>query len=465
MSISSLLNVSKDAMLSYRLAMDVTGGNISNVNTPGYTRQQAVFAATGKVNAKAASAQLSVKVENIDRMFDGYTEMQIAEQAQKAGAGEAKNDMLARVEIVLDETNGGKLNDVMSRFWSAWGDLAVNPAGGVERDALASVGQEMAAMFNSYGDQLYDLQMNANDTIRNTVADVNVYAGEIASLNKEIGRISSTSGEANQLLDKRNEALKELCGLINCQYIEGANNSLNIFLTSGKPLVEGDASYGLVLKKSPVSDFHDVVYQETGEVINPFLTPGKGKLGALLDVRGRVIPEYMASLDEMAGTVMNKLNELHRQGFDAKRNLGGDFFVVVPEGSKNYARDIELNSAILADSGRIAAAATVAGDGEQATAIAALKDELLMNGGQATVSTFYASLIGQVARDVAEAGRNSEYQANLLTQLNNQREGVSGVSIDEEMMNLIKYQLGYNAAGKLCQVVDEMMETLMNMAR
>jgi len=452
-------------MLSYQLAMDVTGGNISNVNTPGYTRQRALMVASGTVNAKSASAQLSVRVEKIDRMFDSYTEMQIAEQSQKVGAGEAKNDMLKRVETVLDETNGRKLNDVMSRFWSAWDDVAGNPAGKVERDALASVGQEMAGMFNSYGNQLYELQMSANDTIKNTLADINVYTGEIASLNRQIGQISDTSGEANQLLDERNVVLKKLCGLINCQYIEGANSSLNIYLANGKPLVEGDMSHGLALKKSGSAVFPDVVYSATGENVNAFLLPGKGKLGSLLDIRDRIIPEYMARLDDMAGTIMDQVNEIHRRGFDAKRNAGGDFFITIPENSKAYARDMAISGAILADSGRIAASATVAGDGDQAAAIAALKDELLMNGGQATLSSFYASLIGQVARDVAEAGRNSEYQANVLNQLTNQREGISGVSVDEEMMNLIKYQMGYNAAGKLCQVVDEMMETLMSLVR
>ena len=88
-----------------------------------------------------------------------------------------------------------------------------------------------------------------------------------------------------------------------------------------------------------------------------------------------------------------------------------------------------------------------------------------MNGGQTTVSSFYASLIGQLGREVADAGRNAEYQANVMTQLANQREGISGVSIDEEMMNLIKYQMGYQAAGKLCQVVDEMMNTLMSLVK
>jgi len=89
----------------------------------------------------------------------------------------------------------------------------------------------------------------------------------------------------------------------------------------------------------------------------------------------------------------------------------------------------------------------------------------MMNGGQATLSSFYASLIGQLGREVADAGRNVEYQANVMTQLANQREAVSGVSIDEEMMNLIKYQMGYNAAGKLCQVVDELMDTLISLVK
>jgi len=466
MSISSLLNVSKDAMISYQLAMDVTGGNISNVNTAGYSRQRAVFAATGNVSAKAASAQLSVKVETVERMFDGFTEMQIAEQSQKVGAGETKNAMLQQVETVFDETGGAKLNDVLGRFWSAWDDLADRPAGQVERDALLSVAREMTSMFNAYGDQLYALQQNIDDNVKSTVAQINSYTADIASLNSQIGRTASGGGETNRLLDERNVLLKKLCGLVNCQYVDGVNNALNVYLANGQPLVEGEMSHALGVIKGSGSEFHDVVYKEqAGESIHPYLAATKGSLGALLDARDRIIPAYMDKIDDLAGTIMTQVNDIHARGFDAQRNLGGKFLVVEPEDSVAYARHLAVNPVIVADSGKIAASATVSGDGEQAAAIAALKDTLIMNGGQATVSGFYASLIGQLGREVADAGRNVEFQANVMTQLINQREGISGVSIDEEMMNLIKYQMGYQAAGKLCQIVDEMMNTLMSLVK
>jgi flagellar hook-associated protein 1 FlgK len=466
MSISSLLNVSKDSMISYQLAMDITGGNISNVNTAGYSRQRAVFAATGNVNAKAASAQLSVKIETVERMFDGYTEMQIAEQSQKVGAGETKNSMLQRVETVFDETNGAKLNDVIGRFWSAWDDLAKRPAGQAERDALVSVAGEMTSMFNTYGDQLYSLQQNIDDNVKNTVAQINSYTADIASLNRQIGQTAGGGGETNRLLDERNALLKQLCGLVNCQYIGGPNNALNIYLVNGQALVEGETSHALGVIKGSDSEFYDVVYKEkAGESINQYLAATKGRLGALLDARDGIIPSYLDKIDDLAGTIMTQVNDIHARGFDAQRNLGGKFLVVEPEDSVAYARHLAVNQMIIADSGKIAASATVSGDGEQAAAIAALKDKLIMNGGQTTVSSFYASLIGQLGREVADAGRNAEYQANVMTQLANQREGISGVSIDEEMMNLIKYQMGYQAAGKLCQVVDEMMNTLMSLVK
>ena len=465
MSISSLLNVSKDAMLSYQMAMDVTGGNISNVNTAGYTRQRTVFAASGNVNALSASAQLSVRIEKIERQFDSHTEMQIAEQAQRVGAGDVKNEMLQRVETVFDETNGGKLSDVISRFWNSWDDLANNPSGQVERDALSSVAQEMAGMFNSYADQLYSLQQSVNDSVKGAVADINDYTTEIASLNRQIGQISGTSGEANRLLDERTGLLKKLCGLINCQYIEGANGALNVYLTNGQSLVEGEISHELALMKSHDGDFQEVAYKESGERLNGILTAEKGELGAYLDIRDRAVPEYRDKLDDMAGTIRQEVNKIHRQGFDAKGNLGGMFFTTNPEKSTSYARDLTLNKEILADPGKIAAAASVAGDGEQAAAVAALKDKLIMSDGQATISVFYASVIGQLGRDVAAASRDNDYQHNVMSQLTNQREGISGVSIDEEMMNLIKYQMGYNTAGKLCQVVDEMMDTLMSLVQ
>jgi flagellar hook-associated protein 1 FlgK len=131
-----------------------------------------------------------------------------------------------------------------------------------------------------------------------------------------------------------------------------------------------------------------------------------------------------------------------------------------------FAKDMQVNSTIVNDSGKIAASATVNnGDGDNANSINAIKDSLLMGGGISSIDNFYQSLVARVGNDVADANRNLDYQTAVMNQLESQKEAVSGVSIDEEMLNLIKYQAGYNAAARMCGVVNEMMDILINLGR
>ena len=465
MSIGSILNVSLNALSSYQLAIDVTGGNIANVNTPGYTRQRAVLTATGSVNARSEAAQISVKVADIERIFDTYTENQVAQQQQKAGYGDTRYSLLQKVETVFDETTGNKLNDAFNRFWEAWSDLALHPAGKVERDALLAAARTAAEMFNSYGDQIYDLKLGIDEGLKDSVAQINSLTSRIAALNKEISSLSARGGETNLLRDERGLVLKDLCRQVSCHWVEDANGAVNVYLPNGQAVVEGIGSRDLALVKNGQTGFQDLVLKENPQmVLNDFLAGGgKGVVGAYLDVRDGLLPDYEDKLNELAKTFMDAVNDVHTGAYDADGNLGERFFVLTDENSTAYARNITVNGAILSDPAKIAASATTARDGEKAAEIAALKDRLLMGGGSATLGSFYASLVGTIGRDAAAASRDAGYQNAVLTQLQNQRESVSGVSLDEEMMNLMKFQMAYTAAGKLCRVADDLLETLMKL--
>ena len=141
----------------------------------------------------------------------------------------------------------------------------------------------------------------------------------------------------------------------------------------------------------------------------------------------------------------------------AAKATGINFFDPVAK-----AEDMRVNAEIAADVNLIAASSTFLGDGGNALEIAELNEQRLMNSGISTFNDFYASIVGQIGREVADSEWTGNYQNIVMERMVNQREAVSGVSIDEEMMNLIKYQLGYNAAGKLCSMVDEMLDTLMS---
>jgi len=205
--------------------------------------------------------------------------------------------------------------------------------------------------------------------------------------------------------------------------------------------------------------FYDVIFKDDPdkEVINNVIT--KGSLAGLLDIRDVTVTDYLSSLNTLASSIVSEINVQHKLGYDTNQNLGEDFF----DATKTEAKNIEISAVIVADINKIAASETVNGDGGNASSIGALKDELFMNNGHSTLNSYYASIVGQIGQDVIDANRDFDRHTNLTNQLTNKRESISGVSIDEEMMSLVRYQTGYNAAAKLFSTADELIDTLMNM--
>ena len=205
----------------------------------------------------------------------------------------------------------------------------------------------------------------------------------------------------------------------------------------------------------------DVVWVDgAGNTTN--ITPdiSSGKLKGLLEVRNTVIPDYMTRLDTLAGTLRADVNFLHEGGFDLNRIVGEVFFI-----GTGTAADLQVNPNIVGDLDFIAAAsdaATVPGDGSNASEIAKMQYQLRMGGTQ-SYNDFYSSIVRDVGSEVLKSDAYYHHQLDMISQLENQRESVSGVSLDEEMINLIKFQNAYSAAAKLITTADEMMQTVLQM--
>jgi flagellar hook-associated protein 1 FlgK len=440
MSSISLLNTAKDGLLSHRAAINITGSNITNVNTPGYTRQLPVFSSRGSIDVGA-----SVEIEKIERVYDRFLGVQINDKMHDLGYREAKKGILEKVEIIFNESSGGGINELLNKFWSSWEDLSANPTGQVEREALVSASQNLASIFRSTSDELVSVQNDANAEITGLIDQANGYMSDIADLNNEIAAIKTGKGDANDLRDKRAEALKGLAEIFDFQHLEDSNGSINVFLPNGMPLVMGDRTWELDVKANPAnSSFYDVVFQDdpAGEVLNNTVT--KGKLAGFLEIRDDKIANYLSDLDSLAASIIAEVNAQHQLGYDMNHNLGGDFFEPATE-----AKYMRVSTDIVADVNKIAASETVNDDGGNAEFIGTFKDEFFMNNSTSTFNSYYASF----------------HHTNLMNQLINKREGISGVSIDEEMTNLIRYQLGYNSAARLCHVADELIDTLLNLVR
>jgi flagellar hook-associated protein 1 FlgK len=457
--LGSVMNVAKDALLSHASAINITGSNIANVNTPGYSRLRPVFSSIGG----AAELQFGVEVSGAERLYDKYLEVQLVQQNQEIGYYEARKGVLDRVEGIFNESAGGGLNESLTKFWNAWEDLSANPTGTVQRDALVSAAESLATVFRQKAEELQEIRQDMNVSVSGTVSEVNSYLTNIAELNEKIVQTTTGGGNASDLLDKRQDNLQKLGALIDFQYIEDASGAVNVFTSNGKPLVEAGRTWKLgTAVNAGEHDYYDVVFQDNGEVIDYF---SKGKLAACLEARDTTVDGYLDKLDSLAASLVKAVNEKHLEGYDMYGNIGGDFFVFDPVTDADAAH-MRVSTAITEDPGKIAASTSVDSDGNNASAIAAIKDSLLTVGDDtttATLSDHYSALMARVGQDVKDSNSSLDHQTVIMSQLESQRETVSGVSLDEEMMNLMKYQLGYNAAGRLAATVSALMDTLMSM--
>lgn len=458
MSIASLLYVARDALGVSQIGIDVVGANIANVNTGGYSRQRPVILSTGGDYVKGMVVQTSVSVDKIERLYDRYLEGQLIIQRQNIGYSSTLNDRLSSIESILNESQSGGLNDQLNKFWAAWETLSANPSGQVERDTVAAMAGSVATKLNSFYGDLVRLKADIKMSVRDVVTRINSLAVEIRNLNEKIAETGAKGGETNILSDKLVGLLGEMAESVGIMWNEADDGTVSVFLQNGVPLVERLVAYQL--RAEDVGDRMVVssVQVSSGEELNDVIK--KGKLGALVECQDEVIPQYQGLLDKFASSLADAVNSLHTQGYDSRGNLGGDFFVY----SENApAATIRLNPEIESDLRLIAASRTVNGDGENAAAIAAIKDSLIMENGSSTLNAYFAAVIGRIGRQVEDSSLDLTHQNAILTNVTNRRESVSGVSIDEEMIELLKYQMSYAAAGRLVNVTNEMLDILMNL--
>lgn len=459
--IGRVLNTARDAILSHITAINVTGSNIANINTPGYSRLRPTFGSVGVIDISAGQALLGVKITSIERLYDRYLEAQIVSQEQNVGYNKSRLDTLNRVENIFNESTGGGLNELLSKFWGAWGKLSANPSGDAERDDLLSISQSLASMFRQKANELIGIRNDANAILSDKVAELNTYIKDMVHLNNKIVQVEISGGGAPDMRDKRAELLRKISQIIDINYYEEANGALNIFMSNGRSLVEGSNHWELDVKVEPAnSNYYDIVFKDTpDEVINKRI--GGGNLAALIQVRDVTVNNYLRDVDEIAYALVDRVNTQHQSGYDLSGNIGREFFTM----TSMRAKDMEVNHYIISNVRRIAASATVNGDGKNAGMINAIKDSLVMRDGTSTIDSFYQSVVARIGRDILDGKRGVDYQSAIMTRMETEREGISGVSMDEEMLNLIKYQVGYNAAGRLCGIISEMIDTLINVGK
>jgi len=459
-----VLNIGTSALLLQQRAINVTGNNIANVNTPGYSRQRLNIETASPVASAVGPVGFGVRSAGVERIYDRFLGVQLNSENANLGRWEAQKGMLDRVEVVFDESGGYGLNQALSDFWNSWQDLSLNPSGSTERSMVAATSQGLADTIRKKYSDLEQIQEDIDIAVEGGVEDVNRLTAQIADLNRKIAQTEIGGPNANDYRDSRDLALKQLSEIIDIKSFEDANGQVAVSVGSGRPLVESGHTWQLQAQAQPDSDGPtEILWPDTngGSVTISSEITG-GKIGGWLQTRDAKIAAYQDQLDVLANELREWVNGLHASGYGLDKTTGINLL------TGTGAADTQVNPDILEDLNLLAASATLAGvpgNADNAIAINALRTGLTMNDGTATFDAAANSLVSQVGYDVQTAKASAGHQADMMTYLENYRESVSGVSLDEEMVNLVKFEAAYNAAAKMVSIADEMLDSLMNIIR
>ena len=461
--IYGMLNVASTALSTQQKALDITANNIANVNTEGYSRQRLNMVQNEPVRYEGGTLSTGVRANRtIQRIYDRFLAAQIAGAASQQGRWDAQLETLEKAELMFDDASGYGLNGAMTEFWNSWQEVSNTPSGYTERATLLANTENLTLVFNKLSRDLSRVQRDSDVSIKGAVDDINSLTSEIASLNLKIAEVEAgNEHSANDFRDQRDLKLNALSSLVDVNSFEDADGYLTILTANGRTLVDRTRSWDLAAGTN-ANGFQDVFWESSsGAQQNITSNLSTGKLKGWIEARDAIIPDYLTRLDNMAVAMANAVNTQHNSGLDLNGDPGLDFFSPF-----TGASDITVNDLIVNDTNLIAAAANtegVPGGNSNAIAMAEIQNQLLMSGGSATIDDFYNGLVSDVGRFVSQAKVNMDHQSTVSLQLATYREEVSGVSMDEEMVNMVQFQSAYNAAAKLVSTVDEMLNTLIAM--
>ena len=433
MPISSFygLQTSLRGLLAQQRSIDTTGHNIANASTRGYSRQEATLASSdalyipagGVQNGAGAHLGAGVDVQSYRRIRDNFLDLQYRTQATNLGGHTARSDALGRAELSLAEPSDDGLANQLARFWNAWSDVANAPEASqpAARQALISQARALGDAFTTIDQQLATVGGEAQAEYDSLVGgEVKSIAAEISDLNASIKRFMTAGDSPNDLLDRRDVLLDRLSELGQVSVTEGAEaGSIIVKFGQGTEPLVNDAGANPAWTAS--------------------FTDGNGRLGGLAQIATTTIPSYRAALAGVAQTLASSVNAIH-----------SGFYEFTPATATAPMRLAPLVTA----AGVRTTTTGAGGANDIARAVAALRGGAADSGYEAFVAR-----IGTETRDATRQASNAEV---LTRSVDDRRQSVSGVAMDEEMSNLVRFQRAYQASARAMSTMDEMLEVLIN---
>ena len=437
------IQIGSTGLHAQRRGVETAGQNIANVNTQGYSRQRVdITPDAGPVTPAFFSTWdgtgLGVRSVEIERLRSAFVDQRVREELSRQSELTTLAGSFRSIESIFNEPSDTGLSAVLADFLAGWDDVANQPGDVGARSQLVERATTLAGDIRQLQSSLLALQANEQTRISATVDQVNADAAQVAKLNEAIISAQAAGLNANELYDQRDLLLEGIVQKVGGTVRNEPDGTATLFL-GGAALVRDKTS--TTMRVEEVGGVTSVVWALDGR---PAQTAGE--VGGLLTTVNDIIPDHLAQIDGVATTLMGSVNALHTTGFDRNGDPGLDFFVMGVNG-------IELNAAIAADPDLVAAAnAANTLDGSIAQQIAGLTG----------TDDGYREMIVRLGVSSQNAARRVQLQDAVVGQVRGEQEAASGVNLDEELSDLVRFQRAYEASSRFISSVDEMLNTLIN---
>lgn len=442
------LRIALSSLQAQRRALEVTGQNVANVATEGYSRQRIDLAANAgsivpAIFARPNGIGQGVLSSEVKRARDQFIELRAnQEHAVDSNLREVQST-LDRIELGFAEPGENGLGAQMSDFLAGFDDVANQPTDTAARNQLIERAQTLVTGFTQLDTTLASVRQNAVEELQASMVDVNATAHRIADLNQRI-QVAVTSGMSpNDLMDQRDLAATQLADSIGATVRPLGNGAVDVYV-GGTALVRGSTANDLevVIGTDPAQTM-SVVWSKDDQ---PAAVTGSA--GGKITTANDIVPRYRAELKAVAAKLHDEVNAIHTTGFGLDGVTGRDFFTWSATGQ------LAVDPVIAADPTKVGASgsATATRDGSIAKQIAAVTG----------TESDYRALVVKLGVESQTATRRVEIQTGITEQIDTARQATSGVDVDEEMTNMLMYQHAYDAAARLMSTMDSTLDTLIN---
>jgi flagellar hook-associated protein 1 FlgK len=455
-NLAGIMSIAVGALSAQQAAMQISADNVANASTPGFTRQRPVLLEETPEFIGQMIIGRGVSLKGSQSLGDSVLELRLHQQTQRQGAFDAYVNSMSQVQVYFSDPGKG-IGNAIDQFFSRLTQLSTDPGSMTLRQGVLTAAGNLAQSFRTMAQDLATMQQSLDRDVIQSVNQINQLTAQIAAVNPEVARLEKLGKDGGAFQDRRTQLIRQLSQLTGVSIIN-SDDGLTITTSSGAALVVADQSFSLSTAVDPVTNLTHIF--ANGQDITADFTGGR--LGGTLAARDQGVASVSSSLDQLAYGLAGALNAAHRNGFDLFGNPGVDLFQALNSES-GAAAQMQLR---LTDASLLAVSSTPVtggGDNGNLAALRAVGTTPSING--QTPSDSYANLVFQVGSMVSSAQSDQAATQSVLQQLQNERGAISGVSLDEEATNLLRYQRAFEAAARVVNIVDELIQIALQIGK